>query len=153
MARSCGTPNSAIDGFGVRRESPLSCHGWPILEQSGTWSCLCLLRGKIVLVGVKTQTVFLFSRVASSKTLCGLHCLSFGQNYQQYLSRGSTLALQTCFCGCCVVLSKAVDELNKKDFALKMVRIPRSRSAQLVNEKVSVPCVLLVLSVRFSRSF
>ena len=32
---------------------------------------------------------------------------------------------------------KAVDELNKKDFALKMVRIPRGRSGQLANEKVS----------------
>lgn len=33
---------------------------------------------------------------------------------------------------------QAVDEVNKKDYALKMVRIPRGRSGQLANEEASV---------------
>ncbi|CAN0271567.1 unnamed protein product, partial [Hapterophycus canaliculatus] len=37
---------------------------------------------------------------------------------------------------------KAVDETNKKDFALKMVRIPRGRSGQLANEKVAEMAVV-----------
>lgn len=33
---------------------------------------------------------------------------------------------------------QAVDEVNKKDYALKMVRIRRSRSGQLENEEVGI---------------
>lgn len=42
----------------------------------------------------------------------------------------------------CVVLSKAVDELNSKGFALKMVRIPIGPSRQLADEKVSARFVV-----------
>ena len=33
---------------------------------------------------------------------------------------------------------QAIDEVNKKEYALKMVRIPRGRSGQIANEEASV---------------
>lgn len=50
------------------------------------------------------------------------------------------------------VYRQAVDELNKKDYALKMIRIPRGRSGQLANEEVRIFCKEIPSTTRFGFS-